>query len=77
LQSWENLDEEKETLNQAAAWWGREGQVHEEEEQGPGWEKDLAEREVNRIAGQFPQAAAELVESWAGSGGGERRETER
>jgi hypothetical protein len=75
-QSWENLDEETETLNQAAAWWGREGQVQEEEEQGPGWEADLAEREVNRIAGQFPQVATEPVESWDGSGGGERQGTE-
>jgi hypothetical protein len=27
LQGWENLDEGTETLNQAATWWGREGQV--------------------------------------------------
>jgi hypothetical protein len=50
---------------------------HTEEEQSPEWKADLAEKEVNWIAGQFPQAATELVESWTGSGGGERWEIER
>jgi hypothetical protein len=68
LQSWENLDEETEALNQAAAWWGREGQADVEEEQGPEWEADWVEKEVKWIAGQFPQADTELVEGWAGSG---------
>jgi hypothetical protein len=41
------------------------------------WEADLAEREVCRLAGQFPQATAELVESWVGLESGERQRTEQ
>jgi hypothetical protein len=70
---WENLDEETETENQAAAWVGQEEDTDTEEEVSPDLEAALTETEIGCLAGQFPQAAVELAENWDGSEGGARQ----
>jgi hypothetical protein len=74
---WENLDEETETENKAAARVGQEEDTNTEEEMGLDWEAVLAEMEIDCLAGQFPQAAIELAESLDGSEVGEKQGAEQ
>jgi hypothetical protein len=67
---WENLEEETETDNQSGTWWEQSGRLYEGVEEGQEWESELAEKEAAWLAGQFPQAAAELAENWDGLGNG-------
>jgi hypothetical protein len=64
--SWmgENLDEGSETEDKAGAWAEQEREMDTEELAGPNLEANLAEREVNYLAGQSPANSYGIGGEW-------------